>query len=108
MNVIKLTILSPIPAYYTGKVELYAESTSSKPYKSEYYLYGRLHRTDGPAIEFYNGITGELSDFYWYLNGFTLTFEEYFDTLLSISSDEEKNEILFNLDKYLTKTDYEK
>ncbi len=37
----------------------------------EWYLNGKLHREDGPAIEFTGG------DNYWYLNGEELTEEEF-------------------------------
>jgi antitoxin component YwqK of YwqJK toxin-antitoxin module len=36
-----------------------------------WFLYGKLHREDGPAIEYANGTKS------WYLNGKLLTREEY-------------------------------
>jgi len=36
-----------------------------------WYLNNQLHRTDGPAIEYYNGYK------YWFLNNISLSQEEY-------------------------------
>ena len=36
-----------------------------------WYLNNQLHRTDGPAIEYYNGYK------YWYINGVGLSEKEY-------------------------------
>jgi hypothetical protein len=37
----------------------------------QWYLNGKLHRIDGPAIEYPNGVK------YWFLNGINYSFEEY-------------------------------
>ena len=39
-----------------------------------WFLNGKRHRTDGPAIEYYNGTK------YWYINGVELSEEEYLRT----------------------------
>jgi len=36
-----------------------------------WYLNGKRHRTDGPAIEYCNG------DGFWYLNGINISEEQY-------------------------------
>ena len=40
-----------------------------------WYLNNQLHRTDGPAVEYYNGYK------YWYINGVGLSEKEYLKTI---------------------------
>ena len=39
--------------------------------RTEWYINGKLHREDGPAVEYANGYKG------WWLNGENLTEEEF-------------------------------
>ncbi len=48
MNIIKVDSHREIPVDYTGIV-LWSDDTKS------WYLNGKLHRTDGPAVEYPNG-----------------------------------------------------
>ena len=49
-----------------NKIKIITNANGSK----EWYLNGKLHRTDGPAIEFADGTKS------WYLNGYGVTEEE--------------------------------
>ena len=51
---------------------------------------GELHREDGPAVEWSDGIKT------WWLNGKCYSLEEYMELI----SDENRDKILFNLDIY--------
>ena len=55
-KVLKISSLTEIPQNYTGIVELLNET-------KYWFLNGKLHRVDGPAIEHVNGYK------YWFLNG---------------------------------------
>jgi len=47
----------------------------------DYYVNGKKHRENGPAVEYYNGIKD------WYLNGLFYPFEEWLE-LAPISNEE--------------------
>lgn len=93
-----------IPYRYTGKMEFYIGSgEDEKLYTTEYFVEGRHHRLDGPAIIYCAGWykEGEMVEF-WYLHGRNYQDkEEFFNTAIQIAiTDEEKNAILWNLDKW--------
>jgi hypothetical protein len=80
MNILKVNHWGDIPKNYTGIVEY---SMNMKVW----YLNGRYHRVDGPAIEWYDG--GKA----WYLNGVNYSQEEWFEKLI----EEDKLEAIWNL-----------
>jgi hypothetical protein len=80
MNILKFKYTSEMPIYYTGIVE-YLNGNKC------WYLKGKLHRIDGPAIELKNG------DKRWYLNGIEYSQEEWFERL----SEEDKLKAIWNL-----------
>jgi hypothetical protein len=80
MNIIKIKYTSEIPENYTGIVE-YSNGTKV------WYLNGKTHRLDGPAIEYPSGTK------YWYLNDVYYPQEEWFERL----SEEDKEKAIWNL-----------
>jgi hypothetical protein len=103
MNILKVRRYSEIPEKYTGIVE---HSNGDK----SWYLNGKFHRLDGPAIEYYNGnkvwylnnkrhrVGGPAVEFSnghkkWYLNGINYSQEEWFELL----SEEDKLNAIWNL-----------
>jgi hypothetical protein len=81
MNTLKVMYWNDIPECYTGIVE------HPDGIKVWYLLNGRLHREDGPAIEYMDG------EKHWYLNGINYSQEEWFEKL----SAEDKLEAIWNL-----------
>lgn len=81
MNTLKLnSTWDDIPGNYTGIVVF--------PLGNKWwFLNGKLHRIDGPAIEYKNG------DKLWYLNGVPYPQEEWFNLL----TDEDKLNAVWNL-----------
>jgi hypothetical protein len=103
MNLIKVKCWNDIPENYTGITEY---SNGDK----YWYLNGKRHRNDGPAIEFNDGdkhwffkdrlhredgpaVEVVNGDRYWYFNGIEYSQEEWFEQL----SDEDKLKAIWNL-----------
>lgn len=84
-----------IPPKFTGKIEVYLDEIDGDSYVSEYYLDGKYHRIDGPAIIYPTTGRG-----YWYLYGENMSAEHHFNYVLEHASDVERDEILFNLDRW--------
>jgi hypothetical protein len=80
MNIIKVRWYSEVSVNYTGVAENWNGDRC-------WFLKGKLHRIDGPAIEFKNG------DKSWYLNGIEYSQEEWFERL----SEEDKEKAVWNL-----------
>jgi hypothetical protein len=80
MNIIKIKYTSEIPENYTGIVEY---SNGNKAW----YLKGKFHRLDGPAIEYYDGTK------FWFINGNEYSQEGWFDQL----NEEDKLNVIWNL-----------
>jgi hypothetical protein len=80
MNTLKIIPSSEFPVNYTGIVE---QSNGDLIW----YYKGKVHREDGPAIDYPNGYKA------WYLNGIKYSQEEWFEML----SDEDKLEAIWNL-----------
>lgn len=94
---LKLRILEDsIPPAYTGIIEWDNDSIA-------YYQNGQLHRRTGPAFELsYQGINKDTIAYYkeWWLEGTMCSKEEHFYFVLETASEEEKTEILFNLERW--------
>jgi hypothetical protein len=80
LNILKIKYTSEIPENFTGVAEYTSESKA-------YYLNGKKHRVDGPAVEFVNGYKE------WFLNGIYYSQEEWFELL----SEEDKLKAIWNL-----------
>jgi hypothetical protein len=57
-----------------------------------WYLNGEYHREDGPAMEYPNGIK------WWFLNGKKFSFEDYIQELRLLGKEEAVINLLFELD----------
>ncbi len=55
-----------------------------------WFIDGKLHRKDGPAIEYYNGTKS------WWLNGYSYSQEEWFERL----TPEQKEKAIWNMDNW--------
>lgn len=90
MQTIKIKDRSELPINYTGIVEFDGSIIV-------YFKNGYQHRLDGPAYYYpYNGYRE------WWINGLQYTTAEaHFNTVLSMAkTEEEVNNILFNLDQW--------
>lgn len=90
-----------VPYHFTGIVEYRRIDMSTR--HITWYEEGYIHREDGPAITYYN--TQNVPTCYeYYWHGQFLTPEGHFETALFLAeTDEEKNEILFNISNWQNK-----
>lgn len=94
---LRLRILEDsVPLSYTGIIEWDNNSIA-------YYQNGQLHRRTGPAFELsYQGMNKDTIAYYkeWWLEGLMYSKEEHFNFVLENASEKEKDEILFNLERW--------
>ena len=79
-----------MPPFFNGYIDMTdnIECITDENGTKYWYLNGKLHREDRPAVEYANGAK------YWYINGKKYTFSEWCE--LTDKSYEEKCELVFN------------
>jgi hypothetical protein len=85
INQQRICLTWKVPVNHTG-IGDYAGSRA-------WFLNGKLHRENGPAVEWSNGA------FNWHLNGKYYTFENWFEQI----SPQNQLEILFKIDEFSSK-----
>ena len=73
--------------FYTG---IRTSKNTDGTTMTEYWVDGKLHREDGPAVIYSDGYKE------WWLNDVPVSAQEVFDRL----TDEEKNEVIWNMDEW--------